>query len=296
MPSWEGRSKATPLGYRIFVWVLKTFGLRPAYWLLVPVAGYYYLFSPESNRNLRYYFQRRLGFGKAKTRRYIYRNFYRFGQSLIDKVAVQGGLQNPFTFNFEGENYLHEMVAAGKGGLLISAHIGNWEIAGHLLKRLNTPINVVMYDGEDEQIKAYLQAVTGGRNMKLILIKADLSHIFAIHSALANNELVCMHADRFMAGNKQLEAIFLGQKAAFPAGPFILASKLRVPVSFVFAFKETAAHYHLYASEPVVYTDLEKNGRLEKLLQDFVQEMEEKTRLYPEQWFNYYDFWKNYAG
>ncbi len=295
MSSWEGRSKTTPLGYRIFVWVMKAFGLRPAYLLLYVVAGWYCLFARTSNRHLRYYFRRRLGFGRWKTIRSIYSNYYIFGQSLIDKVALMAGLEVPFSYDFEGEEYLRKMVTDGRGGLLISAHIGNWEIAGHLLKRLNTSINVVMYDGEDEQIKAYLESVTGGRNMKLILIKNDLTHIYAISEALANNELVCMHADRFVAGSKLLKAPFLGEAAAFPAGPFVLASRLKVPVSFVFAFKESPSHYHLFATAPRDYSPFEKSGRINTLLADFVQEMEAKTRRYPLQWFNYYDFWKKYA-
>ncbi|KIC95144.1 lipid A biosynthesis acyltransferase [Flavihumibacter solisilvae] len=292
MPSWEGKSKTTPLGYRIFVGILKIFGLRPAYWLLYFVAAYYVIFSRKTTTVLYQFYHNRLGYGRWKTYRYIYRNYYRFGQTLIDKVAVQSGILNPFTYDFEGEHYLRGMVAEGKGGLLISAHIGNWEIAGHLLKRLNTTINVVMYDGEHEQIKAYLEQVTGGRNMNIILIREDLSHIYAISEALQNNQLVCMHADRFMEGNKTLQAVMLGESAALPAGPFILASRFQVPVSFVFAFKETARHYHLYATEPLPLQQMDKKEKMDRLLKDFVKEMENRVLQYPEQWFNYFDFWK----
>ncbi|ULQ51480.1 lipid A biosynthesis acyltransferase [Flavihumibacter fluvii] len=292
MPSWEGRSKATPLGYRIFVGVLKTFGLQPAYGLLRIVALYYVFFSPGSTKHQYQFFHKRLGFGQWASIRALYRNYFRFGQTLIDKVVVQSGMPIPYTFEFEGEEYLREMVAAGKGGLLLSAHIGNWEIAGHLLKRLNTTINVVMYDGEQEQIKAYLEKVTGGRNMNLILIREDLSHIFAINEALDKNQLVCIHADRFVAGNKTLSASFLGASAKFPAGPFILASVCKVPVSFVFAFKETSKHYHLFATKPAEFEGIGRSEKMQQLLDDFVAEMEQKAKLYPDQWFNYYDFWK----
>lgn len=292
MASWEGRSKASPLGYRIFVVILKVFGLLPAYVLLRVVAGWYFLFSMDSTSVLYQYFHHRLGYPKWKAFRRIYSNYYIFGQTLIDKVAVMAGLHVPFTYDFEGENYLRKMVAEGKGGMLLSAHIGNWEIAGHLLKRLETTINLVMYDGEHEQIKSYLEKVTGGRNMKLILIRDDLSHIYAINEALAKNEFVCMHADRFLEGNKTLSANLLGSGARFPAGPFLLASVMQVPVSFVYAFKETSRHYHLFASEPELYNQGTKQERQEKALADFVRETEKRIHQYPEQWFNYYDFWK----
>ena len=202
------------------------------------------------------------------------------------------GIDNKFTYNFDGEENLRRITDLKKGGLLISAHLGNWEIAGHLLKRLETKINVVMYDGEHQQIKKYMEGVTGKRNMNVIVIKEDLSHIYAISEALKNNELVCIHADRFVEGNKTMTTAFLGEAAKFPAGPFVLAATFKVPLSFVFAFKETDMHYHLYASDIKQYPGLSKDAMMQQVLKDFVTEMEEKAKLYPEQWFNYYNFWQ----
>ena len=85
---------------------------------------------------------------------------------------------------------------------------------------------------------------------------------------------------------------FLGAPARFPAGPFVLAATFKVPLSFVFAFKETDTHYHLYASTVKQYEGLSKEAVMKQLLQEFALEMEEKARLYPEQWFNYYNFWQ----
>ncbi|MDI3320103.1 lipid A biosynthesis acyltransferase [Pinibacter soli] len=292
MSSWQGRSKGTPLGYRIFISILKNFGVSPAYFLLRFVAGYYFLFDRKSSKILHSYFRDRLHFSKWKTFRMMYKNYYVFGQGIIDKVVMMANVENQFTFDFDGEENLRNITALGKGGLLLSAHLGNWEIAGHLLKRLETRINIVMYDGEHEQIKQYLEGVTGKRNMNVIVIKDDISHIYAINEALRNNELVCMHADRFVEGNKTVSHAFLGEEARFPLGPFVLASTFKVPVSFVYAFKETNKHYHLFSSEPRHYTHLAKAEIVPALLKDYVEEMERKAKLYPTQWFNYYDFWK----
>jgi predicted LPLAT superfamily acyltransferase len=292
MSSWQGRSKGTPLGYRIFISILKNFGVSPAYLLLRFVAGYYFLFDRKSSKILRSYFRDRLHFSKWKTIGMMYKNYYVFGQGIIDKVVMMANVENKFTFDFDGEENLRNITALGKGGLLLSAHLGNWEIAGHLLKRLETRINIVMYDGEHEQIKQYLEGVTGKRNMNVIVIKDDISHIYAINEALRNNELVCMHADRFVEGNKTVAHKFLGEEAKFPVGPFVLASTFKVPVSFVYAFKETNRHYHLFSSEPKRYDQLAKAEVVPALLKDYVEEMESKAKLYPAQWFNYYNFWK----
>jgi predicted LPLAT superfamily acyltransferase len=86
----------------------------------------------------------------------------------------------------------------------------------------------------------------------VIVIRNDLSHIFAINEAFKNKELVCMHADRFIEGNKTMTTIFCGDEARFPMGPFLLAAKFKVPVSFVFALKESNLHYHFFASSAQV--------------------------------------------
>ena len=292
MPLWQGKSKATPLGYRIFVSVLKTFGILPAYVLLRFVAFYYFLFSGKSSRAMFFFFHSKIGYRPITSLLKVYKNYYLFGQSLIDRVVVMAGIPNKFTFNFDGEENLREMVAQQKGGILLSAHIGNWEIAGHLLKRLNTKINIVMFDEEHEKIKQYLESVTGEKNMQVITIKKNLSHIYEISDALKNNELVCMHADRFLDGNKTFSEYFINSEARFPMGPFILAAQFKVPVSFTFAIKETNFHYNLSATKPKEYNYSPKEIFMKGLLKDFVAEMEKKVKQYPEQWYNYYNFWQ----
>lgn len=291
MPSWGGKSSGNRLGYSIFIAVLKSFGLQPAYLLLRVVSLYYFLFAWKSSRHILYYFQKRLGYSLGRSIATLYKNYYCFGQSLIDKVAIMSGMANRFSFDFDGEAHLHQLVSLQKGGLLLSSHIGNWEAAGHLLERLNTRINVVMFDGEHQKVKEYLSSVTGQRSANIIVIKNDLSHIYAINEALKNNELVCMHADRFVEGNRTLTANFLGKEARFPAGPFVLAAQFKVPVCYVFAMKEGRTHYHFYSTAIKTYDYSDKATAMQQMLNDFTLEMERKVKQYPAQWYNYYDFW-----
>jgi predicted LPLAT superfamily acyltransferase len=294
MPQWEGKSKGNKLGYKIFVYVVTTFGVLPAYVLLRFVAAYYFLFSWRSSKFIYRYFRYRLKYPRLKSVMNIYRNYYVFGQTLLDKIIVIAGIQNQFTYDFDGEENLREIVAGGKGGILLSAHVGNWEAAGHLLKRLDARINVVMFDAEHEKIKQYLDEVTGGRNFNAIVIKDDMSHVYSIGEALGRNELICLHADRFLEGNKTITKTFLDADAQFPAGPFALATGFRVPVSVVFAFKESGNHYHFFGSPLQMRTERQTKAEFsESLAAFFIRELEEKLKVYPTQWFNYYNFWLN---
>jgi predicted LPLAT superfamily acyltransferase len=292
MPSWQGKSRGNKTGFRIFVWVLKHAGLIPAYLLLRFVALYFFVFSGKAFGYQYYFFRRRLGLSSWKSFFCIYKNYYWFGQTILDKVVLMSGIKHPFRFDFDGEEYLREMVSMNKGGLLLSAHVGNWEIAGHLLQRLGTDMHIVMYDGEHQQIKEYLESITEKYSAHIILIKEDLSHIYAIQEALSKNAFVCMHADRFLEGNKTITGNLLNQPARFPAGPFLLGRTFQVPVSYVFAMKDRAFDYHFYASPPKFYSG-PKETAITEMLKDYIEVMEKTIRRYPLQWYNYYDFWKD---
>jgi predicted LPLAT superfamily acyltransferase len=292
--SWKGQSRGNLLGYKIFVTLLKNFGLKPAYFLLRFVALYFFLFSPASFRHIYQVYRSRLKFGLLRSVIFVYRNYFVFGQVLLDKTATLAGFRSKFTFDFDGEQYLREMAAGNTGCLLISAHLGNFEMAGHMLERLETRVNIIMLDAEYQRIRNYLSAITQ-KSFHVIAIREDNAHVFEINTALENKEILCIHGDRFLEGNKTVEIEFLGENARFPTGPFYLAMKYGIPVSFVFAMKEGKSHYHFYATPPKYYHQqgnmTRRDEMLRTIIQDYKNQVEQKLRQYPEQWFNYYNFW-----
>lgn len=289
-PKWDGKSRGTTLGYKIFVWLLRVGGLAPAYALLHFVTLYYLFFVPQATKPLMYLYQERMGYTKRAARKLLRKNLLFFGQTLIDKIVVLAGLPNKLSFEHTGVEHIEEMVAAGKGGILVSAHLGNWEVAGHLLKRVNTTINILMYDGEGEQVKAYMEQFDNNKSFNIIYLKEDNSHIYEITAALSRNELICLHADRYRPGNRTITHELLGKEAKFPIGPFTLGAKLKAPVCFVFAFKETNFHYHFYAFPAKIYEGRGMEG-INKMLKEYVALIEKYIKKYPTQWFNYFDFW-----
>ncbi|MBN2480139.1 MAG: acyltransferase [Bacteroidales bacterium] len=295
MSSWKGTTRGGILGYKIFIALLKYTGLPLAYFLLRFVTFYFFIFSGRSFQTTFSFYRERLGYGSWKSFVSVYRNYYVFGQVLLDRTALMAGYKTRFTFTFEGEEYLRQMVGNGTGGLLISAHIGNFEMAGHMLERLETRVNIIMVDAEQEKIKRYLSDITK-KTFHIILVKDDLSHIYEITQALKNREIVCIHGDRFIQGSKKITCSFLGREAEFPAGPFYLAMKYHVPVSFVFAMKEKADHYHFYATVPGYYHKQTNYRKRDETVRDivtgYIRELETMLEKYPLQWFNYYDFWK----
>jgi len=285
---WTGESKGNMLGFKIFEFTIKNFGIRTAYSVLFFVALYYFLFSFQSSKQLYFYFRsiRKLSF--IKSLRSIYLNYFVFGQTLIDRYAIPMGMQNQFSFNFFQNKIIKKTQENGKGGVMISAHIGNFEITGHFLnKSLKNPMNMVTLDTGDDVLEAFLDDEVSAKKIKLIKIKkGSIGHMIEISAAIRKNEMVCFTGDRHMGG-KTYRANFLGKPAQFPAGVFDIASKLKVPVLFVFAMKDSATHYEFSCHEA--------SGvglKPEEILKDYINIVEKKLNDYPSQWFNYYQFWE----
>ncbi|WP_370102538.1 LpxL/LpxP family acyltransferase [Xanthomarina gelatinilytica] len=285
---WQGKSRGTVLGYKIFVFFMKKVGIGAAYFILYFVAAYFCFFSKDSTKSIYYYLRHRLKYSKLKSVFGIFKSYYVFGQTILDKIAISSGLSDRFTYESDGVHFINETLKAKKGGILISAHVGNFEISEHFFGILeeNASISLLTTDVEHTAIKEYLDSVRKKSNIKLILIKEDLSHIFEVNAALARNEIVCITGDRYVKGSKFLTEELLGKEAKFPAGPFMLASRLNVPVLFVYVMKETNKHYHLYARKSQA-----KHRDAQALLKEYTQSVTWMLKKHPLQWFNYFDFW-----
>lgn len=288
MSKWDGKSRGTLLGYKIFVFCIKKLGIKASYFVLYFVASYYFLFLKKSNQAIGYYFKNRLGYSNFITKIAVFKSYFTFGQTIIDKTAISVGLRHRFTYEFDGIDVLKNLLAQKRGGVLISAHIGNFEIAEHFFADidLDCQISLVTTDLEHTIIKDYLESIAQKSSIKFIFVKEDMSHIFDINNALANNELICFTGDRYFQGTKCLTEEILGKEANFPAGPFLIASRLKVPVVFVYVMKENNLHYHLYAREAHTKYRDEKG-----LLKAYIESVESMLKKYPLQWFNYFDFW-----
>jgi len=268
-------------------------GLNFAYFLLTFVSAYFVFASGKAFNSLFYFYHVRLKQGRIKSIISIYRNYYLLGQGLIDKTAVLSGLKDKFEFMLEGKEHLLEMQ---NGGILISCHVGNWEVGGKALDFLDKKISLVIIDGEGQEIKNYISNVITDRNVSFIKIGNDFSHLFAIKKALENKELIAFLGDRFIEGNQTVKIDFLGEPALFPLGPWHMASYFNVPVSYVNAVKESKRRYRFYATPlktvPSVKNPMERSALVLDSVKEYVTEFERITLKYPLQWHNYYNFWK----
>lgn len=251
------------------------------------VVPFYFLFS-KGYKPIYHYFNQRLGYRPAKAFFGVYRNFCRFSQVILDRFYMFGGGK----FDVQVEKYhLYQELAEGEPGFMIlSAHVGNYELAGFSLVATKKRFNALAFGEEAEAIMENRERLFAGTNINIIPVKDDLSHLFALNNALDNGESVSFPSDRLLGNQRTVTCEFLGAPAHFPMGPFALAAQRDLPVLTVNVMKESAKRYRVYVNR------LQKEGttrgeRINAYVRQYVEHLEEVLRKYPEQWFNYYEFW-----
>ena len=292
MSTWKGKTRGGTFGYLFFIYLIKYLGITAAYIFLSLVVLYFVPFAPKATKSTWFYARHILKYNRIRSLGMLLLNYYRLGQILIDKVAIGNGKVNQYQFKFERYPEFLQLLNSEQGVIMIGAHVGNWEIGAPFFDEYGKKINIVMFDAEHERIKEILEKNASTRDYKIIPVNEDsLTHVFRITEALDRREYVCFQGDRYLNKEKLLTTSFMGKEAKFPMGPFLLASKLKVPVVFYFAMREAQRTYrfHFFIAETVVRT---KEKRAEQaLLEQYTQTLEKIVRQYPEQWFNYYPFW-----
>ena len=260
------------------------------YGVMALVVPFYMLFSRKGYQAMYSFFRERMGYGRWKTFWSVYANHFRFGQIILDRFGVYAGKKYHFTN--EGQELMDELEARQEGFVVLSSHVGNYEIAGYSLKPKNKSFNALVFAGETATVMENRQRMLSQNNMSMIPVKEDLSHLFALNAALDNGEIVSMPADRIFGSQKSVECQFFGAKANFPLGAFAMAVQKDVPVLAVFVMKEGMKKYHAYVKEIVCDRQASKREQMAQLAQRFAEQLESIVRLYPTQWFNYFDFWQ----
>jgi predicted LPLAT superfamily acyltransferase len=286
MSKWSGRTKGFVLGYQIFILFIKKLGVPAAYLLLYFVVPLYYIFLQRSRKSLYLTFKVVPELKNSNLQRLIFKNFFNLGKTLVDNFAILTKNKSKYSYVGKGEEYLIDLINKSQPAILISAHIGSWNIAGELLKEKGGMINVVMYDGEAKRIKRLVKKNIGESNYNIIEIKDDLSHLFKIKNAIDNKELICIHADRYIEGANTITARIFDKKVQLPLGPFAIASKLNIPYSFVFCFRESIYRYQFSATKPELSNDPQI------IANKFAEILSEKLSNHPEQWFNYFNIFE----
>lgn len=290
---WAGTTIGTPWMHRTLIKWLRATDIRVIYWftyifVIIPSI----IYKRREARQIHRFYRKGFGYGRMKAMQKVFANYCAFGRIVIDRFAMYAGKK----YEIELDGYEHfDRLAKSPGGFVqLSVHIGNYELAGYTLQAKEKRFNALVYGGEKETVMDNRSRMFSRNNIRMIPLKGDMSHIYVVNQALADGEIMSVPADRIFGSKKVFTVDFLGHKADFPQGPFQIAAIRDVPVIFVAVMKTTSRKYRIIIRPVAEAGSLQGKtvkARAKELAERFVPLYEEVVREYPEQWFNYYDFW-----
>ncbi len=295
--SGTGRMRGGRWGVWFFITALRLLGLRITHALAVPTAIYFSFVSPDVPATMDFHCR---VFGPQpwwKRRWLVFRHFLSFGRALIDRTAILAGDTKHFSFSFDGENHLRDAVAEGRGVLLLTAHVGNWEAAGALLSRLEVPVNVTGFDNESPQVRELLNQASRAK-FRLLPLTNSPTDAIPLVAAMRRGEVVAMLGDRSY-DRSSADVSFLSGTAPFPIGAYVMAAIAKAPLVHVFSLSEPRGHYHFFGfppQRPQMPAHQQRDAYLRDCAARFAADLETIVRRDPLQWYNFLPFWREPAS
>ncbi|HYE05266.1 MAG TPA: lysophospholipid acyltransferase family protein [Planctomycetota bacterium] len=292
--AWSGRSAGGGFGHRLVAAFARFGGLHVCYALLIPPATWYFLRLHERRRETARYWRRmRPSLGRGGALVMTWAHFWSFARILADRflVAYAPGALRSRSLGFATMRAARE---TGHGCVMVSAHLGNWELSGRLLASYGLgAFTLIMVQDEDPAVAAQVRAALGER--AVIDLADPFAASLAIAAALSRGETCCMLADRTAGAATRTVAVpFLGGRARFPTGPFVAAAVSGAPILPVFCIKtgwRSYATFALPAWTPRFTSRAARAGEIEAAVARWARHLERMTRRWPMQWHNFYDFW-----
>jgi predicted LPLAT superfamily acyltransferase len=286
-------------GMRLLFLIGRVFGRWPFRVILYPVMVWYVLTKPLPRRASQDYL-RRVATRTGAAVPGVLRHFASFGESILDKMLLWGGLFPFKTVDLHGADLITDAVAQGRGGLLICAHLGNLELCRVLSRqRSDLKLTVLVHTRHAQAFNQMLARLNPDSQLNLLQV-TELSAATAmmLSERVARGEFVVIAGDRVpvTTGTKPPRiavASFLGAPAPFPVGPYVLANALQCPVFLLFSMRQGARSVvHFEAFRDVVRVPRQgRDAALAALASDYAARLEHYSLRAPLQWFNFYDFW-----
>jgi len=177
-----------------------------------------------------------------------------------------------------------------RGVISLTAHVGNWELAGRLLaQRSARPTHVVVAEEEARALERWVRR--DGDGVRFVP-RSRPTVSLGLVAALRRGEVVALQGDRALGNRGDVMVPFFGALAPFPIGPFVLARASGAPIVPAFCLLDGDHRYAMTVCEPLTVPP----GGEEKAVQAWVAILEDVVRQRPTQWFNFFDVWHPFAN
>jgi predicted LPLAT superfamily acyltransferase len=268
-------------------------GLRGAYGLLYLVCAYYVWFDRSAFRSAVAYLRRRFpNRTRAQLRRDVYKLFISQGKNLIDRHALVAGAFH-FNISIQGFEKIEDLIAGGKGFILLTSHTGNWQAVMAALKKMGQTVHLLMRPEDNPAVREALRVDAEDSRVKIISPEQYLGGVVEMMKALEQGDVVSIMGDRTY-GADGVQVDFFGDQALFPYSAFQIAASAGCPVAMMLSSKTGLDSYSVEIAD-VLYPELSRKGDRKEQLRQWVQQYADILASYlekhPFQYFIFHDVW-----
>uniref|UniRef100_A0A8J4HAC6 Lipid A biosynthesis acyltransferase n=1 Tax=Acidicaldus sp. TaxID=1872105 RepID=A0A8J4HAC6_9PROT len=274
------------------IWLTRHLGWHVGQMLLYPITLWFYASSAAARAASREYLTRVLNHPARE--RDVLRHFFTFACVILDRVFFLSGRIKGFELHVRGLEAITEVVNAGRGCILLGAHLGSFDVLRAFGRKAPVRVRPVMFRRNSGHLTRLLETLDPELAHDVIEIGAP-EGMLRVHECLARGEIVGFLADRAPAGERMVSTQFLGAEAEFPAGPLVLAAVAGAPVVLFYGVRAAPRRYIIHFerfAERIVLPRGRREAELGVWIDAYSKSLAAACRAHPFNWFNFYPFWK----
>jgi KDO2-lipid IV(A) lauroyltransferase len=275
--------------YRTAAFVSRRLPILFAYWFGMRVADLFYLSDARGRNGVQANLRRILAhrgvrYGPSSIRVLSRKTYQHFGKYLIDffRYSASTFAEIEDRLDIERIDHLDRVYAGGRGLILLTAHVGNWEMGALALCQKGYPLTAVFRPEGVRQVDRLFEAQRRSRGLSLVPIGGAARGMLR---ALRDGGIVALLADRDFTTHRH-HARFFGADACLPRGPAQLAVRTGVPIVPAFMIRRVDDRFVLRFSPPIM-----PDGDVDEVQERIAAILEQVIGENPFQWFVFEDFW-----
>jgi KDO2-lipid IV(A) lauroyltransferase len=251
-------------------------------------------FMHETLAGIRENFRLALGVPEREARRLARRLFFEYGRSVIDVWRLRSEAFVPKITSFEADGTVLARVRKnGRGFLLVTGHVGNWEMGAVTLRGHALTPAVVGQPELDPDVEAMRLSLRTRLGVESIDIGSSMATAFRVRTAVEAGRAVALLVDRAYPEDEVMVSYF-GRHTPFLRSPALLARFCRCEILPGFFLRSPDGSYFNVWGAPIGADEsLSPEEDARRIMSRVAADLEAVVRAHPTQWFNFYRFWKD---
>jgi KDO2-lipid IV(A) lauroyltransferase len=190
----------------------------------------------------------------------------------------------------DGWNIVEERLALGRGLIVVTGHLGNWELGGAYLAARGLPVDAIARHMANPLFDRYLTATRQRLGMTVV---HDEDAVRRVPRSLRSGRVVAFLMDQGTIGLASTWVPFFGRLAKTPRGPAVFALRLDAPVVFGAAVRLPSGRYHLGFEAIDTTSTGDREADVDRIVAEYTRVLERSVRAAPEQYLWHHRRWKH---